>query len=295
MEQPVVVGVDGSDESMAAAHWAAREAVRRGRPLRLVHAWNRYTRQRDTVLSGAAQRHLARRALERAEQRVRAACPGLPLSDELLAGPATHALVRETERARPLVLGSHGLGGFTGFVVGSVALGVVAKATGPVVLVRADADAADEHVPESDGTASTYTGYRDVVLAVDVADPCDGVVEFAFEAARLRRARLRAVYAWYPPGASGHGPGDTAFLPRPALAGEWLGFLKAVLAPWRDKYPDVAVLETVVEDKPTSAVVRAATDASLLVVGHRLDHRTGPVTHAVIERTGCAVAVVPHD
>ncbi|MFM9609246.1 universal stress protein [Streptomyces niveiscabiei] len=294
MEQSVVVGVDGSDESMAAALWAVREAVRRGRPLRLVHAWDRYPRQHDTVLAGAAQRQLARRALRRAEERIRAACPGLPLGDELVTGPATAALLREAGRARPLVLGSHGWSGFAGFLVGSVALGVVAKAEGPVVLVRADADAPDEHVPQDDGSACECTGYRDVVLAVDVAGTGDEVIEFAFEAARLRRARLRAVYAWNASGALGLGPGDVALLDRPAQAEEWLGFLRTVLDPWRDKYPGVTVLETVVEDKPATALPRAAADASLLVVGHRLPHRTGPVAHAAIQHAGCAVAVVPH-
>ncbi|MFI6471212.1 universal stress protein [Streptomyces sp. NPDC050516] len=39
MLQPIVVGLDGSRESVAAADWAAREALRRGLPLRLIHAW----------------------------------------------------------------------------------------------------------------------------------------------------------------------------------------------------------------------------------------------------------------
>lgn len=39
MLQPIVVGLDGSRESVAAADWAAEEALRRGLPLRLVHAW----------------------------------------------------------------------------------------------------------------------------------------------------------------------------------------------------------------------------------------------------------------
>ncbi|MCX4672375.1 universal stress protein [Streptomyces sp. NBC_01381] len=39
MLRSIVVGLDGSPESISAADWAAREAVRRGLPLRLVHAW----------------------------------------------------------------------------------------------------------------------------------------------------------------------------------------------------------------------------------------------------------------
>ncbi len=38
MELPLVVGVDGSDFSLAAVDWAVDEAIRRGLPLRLVHA-----------------------------------------------------------------------------------------------------------------------------------------------------------------------------------------------------------------------------------------------------------------
>lgn len=39
MLNPVVAGLDGSRESLTAAGWAAREALRRGLPLRLVYAW----------------------------------------------------------------------------------------------------------------------------------------------------------------------------------------------------------------------------------------------------------------
>ncbi|WP_329530918.1 universal stress protein [Streptomyces sp. NBC_01450] len=299
MLPPVVAGVDGSAESLAAATWAAREAQRRDRTLHLVHAWNWHPRQQEGEIANAAQRHLARRSLRQAEERVRAECPGVRLSDEQMEGPAVAALLKAADQADVMVLGSRGLSGFTGFLVGSVALGVVAKATRPVVLVRADEEAADEHMPTGDSSPSTDTGYQDVVLAIDLDDACDEVIEFAFEAARLRHARLRAVHAWHAPGSIGLGSGDIGLVNDRWRGEEWLGFLKAVLQVWRDKYPDVEVLETVVEDKASTTLVRASTGASLLVVGHRLAERpvgprTGPVTHAAIHHVGCPVAVVPH-
>ncbi|WP_406005163.1 universal stress protein [Streptomyces sp. NBC_00637] len=299
MLSPVVAGIDGSAESLAAAAWAAREAERRNRPLHLVHAWDWHPRRQEGEIAGAAQRHLARRSLHQAELRARAECPGVPLSDEQTEGPATAALLKAADEAELMVLGSRGLSGFTGFLVGSVALGVVAKATCPVVLVRADEEAADEHLPAADGGGSTDSGYRDVVLAVDLDEACDEVIEFAFEAARLRHARLRAVHAWHTAPPVGLGTGDIGLVGETWQGEEWLGFLKAVLQVWRDKYPDVEVLETVVDDRPTTALVRASTGAGLLVVGHRLAEgpvgpRTGPVTHAAIHHVGCPVAVVPH-
>ncbi|WP_328835116.1 universal stress protein [Streptomyces europaeiscabiei] len=296
---PVIAGVDGSAESLAAAEWAAREALRRERPLRLVHVWNWHPPQGEGESANAVQRHLARRCLRQAEERVRATCPGVPVYDEQTEGPATPALLAAADRAELLVLGSRGLSGFTGFLVGSVALGVVAKATRPVVLVRAGEEAEDEHLPTDDGSGSLHTGYRDVVLGLDVNDPCDEVIEFAFEAARLRRARLRVVYAWQSPSAISLGPGDIALVDEPQRGEEWQGFLSALLQVWRDKYPDVEVVECVPKDKASTALLRAASGAGLLVVGHRLTERpvgprTGRVTHAAIHHVGCPVAVVPH-
>ncbi|MCX4404521.1 universal stress protein [Streptomyces sp. NBC_01764] len=299
MLRPVVAGVDGSAESLAAAAWAAREALRQDRPLRLVHAWDWHPRQQEGEIANAAQRHLARRVLRQAEDRIRKDHPEVRLSDEQMEGPATAALLKAADQAELMVLGSRGLSGFTGFLVGSVALGVVAKATRPLVLVRADEQATDEHLPAGDGNGSTLTGYGDVVLAIGLDEARDEVIEFAFEAARVRHARLRVVHAWHTAGPVGLGAGEAGLMKGSWQGEEWLGFLKALLQVWENKYPDVEVLATVVDDRPTTALVRASTGASLLVVGHRLDERrvgprTGPVTHAAIHHVGCPVAVVPH-
>ncbi|MEU1788166.1 universal stress protein [Streptomyces sparsogenes] len=302
---PVIAGVDGSAESLAAAEWAAREALRRDRPLRLVHVWDwhlgsRFGRGHDGEPANAAQRHLALRVLQQAEERVRCAVPGVLLTDEQVEGPATAALLKAAEQAELLVLGSRGLTGLAGLLVGSVAQGVVAKATRPVVLVRTGEEAEDEHVLADDGSPSTRTGYRDVVLGIDLADACDEVIEFAFEEARLRRTRLRVVHAWQRPSAISMGPGDIGLVNDPARGEEWQGFLAAVLAVWREKYPETEVLETVVEGKASTALVRAASAASLLVVGRRLSERPvlpriGPVTHAAVHHVCCPLAVVPHE
>ncbi|MGW5216217.1 universal stress protein, partial [Streptomyces sp. NPDC004051] len=161
-----------------------------------------------------------------------------------------------------------------------------------VVLVRAGT--AGEQEAEAEGA-----GRREVVLGIDVTEPCDEVLAFAFEAARLRHARLRVLHAWGAPGRLTLGPGEVGLVGDPQRAGEWLGFLSAVLQVWREKYPGVEVLQSVVEGRPVDALVKAASGAELLVVGHRLAGRptvpgTGPVTHAVIRRVGCPVVIVPH-
>ncbi|KES03191.1 stress protein [Streptomyces toyocaensis] len=302
MLSPVVAGVDGSAGSLVAAAWAAHEAVRRGRALRLLHAREGRSRRGEPPIADAARRTLAQRVLRQAEERVLAACPGVRLYDDQVEWPATDALVRAAEDADLLVLGSRGAGRLTGLLAGSVALGVVARATHPVVLVRADTDEdvlgrADSE--EGRPAGPPRDGRRDVVLGLDVTGPCDEVIAFAFEAARLRRARLRVLHAWRAPGPFPLGPGEAGLPGDPRRAGEWLGFLSSVLRVWRDKYPDVVVLEMAVEGRPSDALLRAASAADLLVVGHRLTDRprvprTGPVAHAVMQQAGCAVAVVPH-
>ncbi|MFE0711552.1 universal stress protein [Streptomyces sp. NPDC058865] len=295
---PVVAGVDGSAESLAAAQWAAREAIRRARP----HA-RRPARGRGPGRDGeraAGHRHLARRVLRRAEEHVSRTNPGVTVEAEQVEGLASGALVRASEGAELLVLGSRGLSGFTGFLVGSVALAVVARAARPVVLVRAGEEAADEHFAAPDGTPSVRTGHRDVVLGLDLGDPCDEVISFGFEAARVRGARLSVVHAWDPPSPFGPGPGEIGLADPPRQAAEWLGFMTAVLQVWRDKFPDVEVVEKVAAGSARSVLVRAASGAGLLVVGRRAGARptvprSGPVTHAAVQHVGCPVAVVPHE
>ena len=156
---------------------AAREAVRRNLPVRLVHAPNWSPNPAGSDPASVVRRQKGRGVLRTAEDRIAHTGPGARLTDELADGPATAALVRAADTAELLVLGSRGLSGFTGFLLGSVAQNVVARATGPVVLVEAGEQAEDERLPDQDGNASARTPYRDVVLGIDPGDACDEVIE----------------------------------------------------------------------------------------------------------------------
>lgn len=298
MPRPVVAGLDGSRESLAAADWAAREALRRGLPLRLVHAWEGLP-ENDThpVLPELrAPQSRARRVLRAAADPLNERYPQVTVTTEQVRRQPGPALLAEAERAELLVIGNQGVGSVGGFLSGSVAMATVAHAERPVVLVRAGDSAWKERLPDGSGRPSDRTPYRDVAVALDVGRPCDAVLEFAFRAAELRRAPLRVAHAWHVPYT--RGVADAAERARVKADAE--RDLTALLAPWREKFPAVFVRETLYEGRPAHVLVKAAGGACLLVVGRRrrrtaVGSHTGPVAHALIHHVICPVALVPHD
>ncbi|MHC5906769.1 universal stress protein [Streptomyces sp. S6] len=283
MLRHVTVGVDGSAEGLAAAHWAAREALRRGVGLRVVHVWPRPV---NPARSGVGHER-AEHVLDRVAEGVRTSHPRLPIVERLVRDAAVDTLVAEAAESDLLVLGSRGLGGLRGFVVGSVSHRVLARSTAPVVLVRAGTTPATEHLPAVDGVSPEEIPglpYRDVVLGLDPGHPCDEPVEFAFASARRLTAALRVVHTYRTPGAVREHEERT---------------VAATLRPWREKFPTVTVTETVTEGHAAEELVRASDRAALAVLGRRAGNgRRGPylgaVTHTLLHHATCPVAVVPH-
>jgi nucleotide-binding universal stress UspA family protein len=286
------VGLDGSDESVAAARWGAGEAVRRGLPLCLLHADEGLPTDASTLPELEAPRLRARDIVRGATDDLAGRCPQLHPTVRLVARPAAEALLTAGAEAELLVLGSQAFGAVGGLMAGSVAMSVVAHATRPVVLVRAGQRAED--VPHGAGPGGVPAGAPHVVVGVDTAQPCDDVLSFAFESASLRSAALEVVRTWRP----GHGHAPEARAGVSSREDVERG-LAAALRPWREKYPGVAVRATVGDGRPAENLTRAAADACLLVVGRRtrperLGMHIGPVAHAVIQDVPCPVAVVPH-
>ncbi|GHE93259.1 stress-inducible protein [Streptomyces longispororuber] len=297
MSRTVVAGYDGSAESRAAAEWGAREARLLGAELRLVSV------REPVPLSYAA---LAEGRRDETDQVARAAVDGLRLRHPAvdvslvrLSGRPGELLAAAVDDAGLLVLGSRGLSGFGGFLVGSVGQAVVARTRRPVVLVRAGEQAADEHAHDPSGIPSAAAPYRPVVLGLDTEGPDTALLTFAFEAAARRDTALRVLHSWPLPPYFAYGlPEDPELDAR--LAVDDAAALSEILGPWRRKFPSVVVREESRPGKPAAHLTEASKDASLVVVGRRvrsspIGGRIGPVTHAVLHHSAAPVAVVPHD
>ncbi|WP_049658908.1 universal stress protein [Kitasatospora sp. MY 5-36] len=285
MTSTVLAGVDGSPQSTAAVHWAAAEAVRRGASLRLVHAWPWLT---DGVSSFAESDDLpeaVRRTLAEAAEDVRGLHPELTVETDAVLDAPVDGLLAAAAEAELLVLGSRGRGGFTGLLLGSVSISVAGRSTVPLVVVR------------EAGTAGE-SGKGEVVVGVDAHTPEPEVLDFAFRAAALRGARVRAVHGWDLPPVFGYAGGAVPAAELGQLEALEAELLSLALAGPRERYPDVEVVEDV-QLGAARALVEASAGAALVVVGRgrrpiEFGPRLGRVAHAVLHHAEAPVAVVPH-
>ncbi|AXI85144.1 universal stress protein [Streptomyces griseoincarnatus] len=288
MTRPITAGIDGTEESLAALAWAAREAVRRDLPLRVVHAWR--FEAHDALETGdrAAQEQWVRNAAEEAVRAVREHHGGLDVTTDVREGDAVETLTAAAADAGMLVLGSRGHGRLVGFLVGSVGQQVIVDAACPVVFVRA-----------GDKASGEVAGHEIVVGQEGDPEDSAAALGFAFETAARRGATVRAVRAWTLPPVFAYSPASLQLLDD---AGGLEPFerknLAAALAPWRERYPDVHVVEHVEMGSAGQVLLSVSGTAQLMVVGRRarrsaVGARIGSVAGGVLHHADCPVAVVP--
>lgn len=282
----IVVGVDGSDQSMCAVEWAAEEALRRDLRLRLVHVepeWlydepseTRAAALREWLLTGAGD------MLHRAVTTARRRSPHVVVETEHLTGQVARVLLERSDDAAMIAVGCRGAGAAAGLLLGSTTLQVVTHTKIPAVVVRQPPGAArGEIVVGADGSA--------------VSEPAIG---FAFEEAALRRTRLRTIHVWSHP--ASRWPGDMRPLvydPQ-LIAEEELSRVERSEAGWREKFPDVEVVSEAVHGRPAAVLAGASVRADLLVVGTRgrggfTGLLLGSVSHALLHQAQCPLAVIP--
>lgn len=278
----VLVGVDGSEQSLSAVDWAAAEAAARdcrltvcyvsdaGAPVSLPLTPELLTstdRNSERILAGG----LARAA------RI---APDVALDGCVVGGGPAATLVRLGATADEIVVGHRGLGGFAQMLLGSVSGQVAAHASVPVVVVRP--------ATKPDGP---------VVVGIDKADTHHPSLRYAFEQAARHGVGVQVVHAFHDPiAASGLSYG----LPeldhgeaRQAAA----DFVEDAVASWRVRFPQVEVEPVTLGGPAAATLVEASLGGSLLVVGRRgiaglMGLLLGSVARLVIRHAHCPVAVV---
>ncbi|GAA2366761.1 universal stress protein [Dactylosporangium salmoneum] len=244
---PVVVGVDGSAQSMGALRWAADEASRCTRMLHVV-----------TVLpegaSAAGAGTAARAAVEAQRWRV-----GVATVAETRRGAPVDVLRELAGEARLVVVGGRGAGPDDGRPMGSVSEALGARADAPVLIVHeaqrwAGPDAALPH------TAPVVTGFDD-------SDSARRALRLAFEEAARRGVRLVIVQAWPHPDLWRPGEGRCTDLSAQENAVH--NALCEAAQPWHKEFP---LVEVEVRSEPGEAVhalTMASQWAGLMVIGAR--------------------------
>jgi nucleotide-binding universal stress UspA family protein len=278
----VVVGVDGSEESLLAAEWAAMEAKRHGLPLRIVSAPAVVppmpADQVSAVMVADALRGASEQALGTAVTRVREMIPSLEITTGLLSGPPAVAVADSASGAAMLVVGARGAGGFAAMVLGSVSRYAAVHAMCPVIVVR----------------QTTMAVHREVAVGIRDPQETGEALTFAFEEAAARHAELVAVHAWhaFPPAlrAAVDGP----FRPDD-ISDEAVRSLSAALDRWREKYPDVRIRHDVIRGHPARILANYSARSDLVVIGRHGDPGIGSVQHTLLLHARGPVAVVPSD
>ena len=263
----IVVGYDGSAQATLAVRWGAEQAALRNRPLHLVHCslWPLLTHDLGPV-PGVADSGLERSAqvtIEEGVAHAKHAAPGVYVRTSVLYGwPSVH-LPRISTGEEMLVVGSRGIGGFVGLLVGSVSLEMAATASCPVAVIKSD-----EH---PDGP---------VVVAIDNSGPAEAL-EDACAVAAVTGADLIIVHVQ-------HAPAGYRLLRDPVDAHPAAeALLDSAVSIARNLVPGTTVERRLLTDTSVPrAILNASHGARLTVVGtkgHGLIKGTiGSTAHAVL-------------
>jgi nucleotide-binding universal stress UspA family protein len=276
----VLVGFDGSAASERALRWAVDEARLRRLPLTVCHAWHwPYPVSPSGPEAMETVRKMAQHVLDKGVFIAREVSPRTRTQGRLVAGPAPAMLVNQSKNASLALIGAYGEGAFAGLAAGSSAVQLPAYAHCPVIVVRCIADRG-----------------RPVVVGVDGSSASDAALAFGFEEAALRGQRLRAVFGCWEPEAIASA--EMGMITDPEeLRVMAAGRLERTVSPWREKYPYVDAETALAMRTPRHALLDAAADAALLVLGGRglggvAGLRLGAVSSAMLQHSPCSVAIV---
>ena len=252
---PVVVGVDGSDQSDRAVRFAQGEARRRDVGMLLLHAVHE-TAPMAGMLPQLRLEHfteVGRGLVDDSERLAFDIDPAIEISKTVKAGSRVGLLVDAAAHASAIVLGHRSRSLASRVLTNSTTTGVAARAHCPVI-----------SVPESWIEGSDVGR---IVVGVDGSDASHDALDLGFREARRRGACLVALHAWRLPVVyEGVGYATTT-------AEDWMTpaaeEMDKTLTPFRETYPDVKIEVDLQHEFAGPALLKATEDADLIVVGRR--------------------------
>ena len=288
-EDMVVVAVDGGEPSNNAVRWAANTANKRGVPLRLASS---YTMPQFLYAEGMVppqelyddlQNECLRKIADARDIALEVA-PDIKIGHTVAEGSPIDMLLDLSKESTMIVMGSRGLGGLSGMVLGSVSAAVVSHASCPVVVVR------------DDNAVTEDTKYGPVVVGVDGSEVSVKATQVAFEEAQARDAELIAVHTYM----DNSSPAAGAIVTEDQLQQvdqQRAKKLEDALSSFSAEFPDVAVRKVVTRDRPVRALVEQAQGAQLLITGSHgrggfKGMLLGSTSRALLQAAPCPMMVV---
>jgi len=284
-EQPVVVGIDGSDASLGAARWAAEFAATHGIPLILLHAVPRLDWHFARSDTPAERDGNGPQVLAAAEMAVRSAHPDVVTHTSLVKAPVATALADASQSARMVVVGA---GAAEQRALGGHAVRTVHQAQCPVVVWRA---------PVAMRTGKPLP----VVVGVDESESSGRALAEAFDIARAAHAQLTVAHMWEIDAAVGMGDlggeGNMDWQLLDVLETQQRGRMEELVAPLARKYPNAHVVKVFQDVSPAKGLTDLSREAQLVVVGSHGRGRIagsilGSVSQNLIHHAECPVLVV---
>ncbi|WP_083208620.1 universal stress protein [Mycobacterium malmoense] len=254
-QRGIVVAVDGSPASNAAAIWAAREAGMRRVPLTVVHAVTTPTAAWPPVpypeSLAIRLEDEGKKAIMHAIKLAEEALPAdrrVAIHRELVYSSPALALIKMSDDAEMVVVGTAGRGLLARGVLGSVSATVVRNAHCPVAVIHGD------ELPDRPDAP--------VLVGIDGSPASELATAVAFDEASRRGVDVMALHAW----------SDVAITELPesdwtSLEEEAQRSLAENLAGWQERYPDVSVQRLVERDEPARQLTEKSEFAQLVVVG----------------------------
>lgn len=285
LQHPVVVGVDGTDQSRQAVRFAVQEARRHGCGVFLVHVIHETAPMAPMLplISVETLEQVGDKIVADAKELVQEIAPDVAVETLVKPGSRTQVLCEVGKNARMIVLGHRERSMLGRVFTQATTTGVAARAHTPVVSVPADWDPERRH--------------ERVLVGLDGSAPSKDALGLGFQATADRGASLTVVHAWKLP------VGYDEMVASDEMIERWMAEAKEqmekIVLPWREVYPDVEVDVVLRSQFPAEALAEASEEADLVVIGRRgygapLGFYLGSIARALIREAHCPVEVAPH-